>query len=87
MSFGGSAQAMITSLKNNEKMRTKREKFKHVPGKRSGIKPKYDFPEATPEMLIEIQKRIKRENKLLWIRVVILSILIIGILVWMLYAS
>lgn len=86
MSFGV-IQAMITSLKNNEKMRTKRIKFKHVPGKRSGIKPQYDFPEATSEMLIEIQKRIKREKKLLWIKVMMLSVLIIGILVWMIYAS
>lgn len=76
MSFGGSAQAMITSLKNNEKMRTKRDKFKHVPGKRSGIKPKYDFPEATPEMLIEIRDKLRKENMIRMTKIIIVTIVL-----------
>jgi len=76
MSFGGSAQAMITSLKNNEKMRTKRDKFKHVPGKRSGIKPKYDFPEATPEMLIEIRDKLRKENRIRMTKIIIVTIVL-----------
>lgn len=75
MSFGV-IQAMITSLKNNEKMRTKRIKFKHVPGKRSGIKPQYDFPKATPEMLIEIRDKLRKENRIRMTKIIVVTIIV-----------
>ena len=53
MSFGV-VQTMITTLKNNENMRSKRDKFKRSASKRSiSKKPEYDFPKATPEQLEE----------------------------------
>lgn len=75
MSFGV-IQAMITSLKNNEKMRTKRNKFKHVPGKRSGIKTQYDFPEATPELLIEIRDKLRKENRIRMTKIIVVTIIV-----------
>lgn len=46
-----------------------------------------NLPNAIPQQLKEIRERIKREKKLLWIKVMMLSVLIIGILVWMIYTS
>ena len=88
MSFGGSAQAMITTLKNNEKMRSKREKFKRTFGSNSSNeKPEYDFPEATPEMLNEIRSRLKKENRILWVKIIGFTLVIVAGIVWMLLAS
>ncbi|MTE26577.1 hypothetical protein [Winogradskyella ouciana] len=88
MSFGGSAQAMITTLKNNEKMRSKRKKFKRtLGGYNTNRKTEYNLPNATPEQLIEIRQRLKKENKILWIKVIVFSSVIIIALVWMLFAS
>jgi hypothetical protein len=53
---------MITTLKNNEKMRSKREKFKRtLGGYGSNVKPEYDFPEATPEILKAIREKLKEK--------------------------
>ena len=71
MGFGGSVQAMITTLKNNEKMRSKRGNFKktvHSSGY-SKQKPEYDFPEATPQILNEIKERIQNfQRQVQWLR-------------------
>jgi len=75
MSFGV-IQGMIASLNNNEKMRTKRDKFKHVPRKRSGIKPKYDFPKVTPEMLIEIRGKLRKENRIRMTKNLVVTIIV-----------
>jgi len=84
MSFGV-IQTMITTLKNNEKMRSKREKFKRTFGSNSSNKkPEYDFPEATPEVLNEIRYRLKKENKILWIKIIGFTIIIVAGMVWML---
>lgn len=63
MSFG-SAQGMITSLKNNAKQRSNKAKFKSsytsiTPSKAIALK----FPDATPEMLDEIKVRLKVARK------------------------
>ena len=77
MSFGGSVQAMITALKNNEKMRSKRDKFKRpLNGSYAKVKPEYDFPEATPEMLQSIKERIVKEDKRIKIKVIALTIIL-----------
>ena len=56
MGFGGAVQSMISSLKNNEKMRSKRTKFKNtLGGNNSESKTEYNFPEATPEMLKKLR--------------------------------
>ena len=78
MGFGGSVQAMITTLKNNEKMRSKRGDFKrsvHSSGY-SKQKPEYNFPEATPQMLKEIRERLQKERKRRTYKVVALTIIL-----------
>lgn len=87
MSFGV-VQTMITTLKNNEKMRSKRDKFKKtLGGYGKNEKVEYNLPKATPKQLQEIKTRIKRENKIMWIKVVLLSTVIIIALVWVLLTS
>ncbi|MCB0445690.1 MAG: hypothetical protein KDC68_08595 [Gelidibacter sp.] len=64
MGFGGSVQSMIAIIKNNEKMRSSRKKFKKtLGGYGSHSKPEYNFPKATPEILQEIRERLKKEQK------------------------
>lgn len=64
MGFGGSAQSMIAIIKNNEKMRSSRKKFKKtLGGYGSHSKPEYNLPKATPEVLREIRERLKKEQK------------------------
>lgn len=64
MGFGGAAQSMITILKNNEKMRSKRTKFKKTLGGNNSIeKTEYNFPEATPEMLKKLRERLQKEQR------------------------
>jgi hypothetical protein len=64
MGFGGAAQAMITILKNNEKMRSKRAKFKNtLGGNSSESKTEYNLPEATPEMLKKLRERLQKEQR------------------------
>lgn len=89
MSFGGSVQAMITTLKNNEKMRSKRGNFKktvHSSGY-SKQKPEYDFPEATPQILNEIKERIQRERKRRTFKVVALTISLFLGLAYLVYVE
>ena len=62
MGFGGSAQAMITILKNNEKMRAQRSKRKAYGGSYTSVK--LEFPNtATVIDLKKIEERLQRENK------------------------
>jgi hypothetical protein len=64
MGFGGAVQSMISSLKNNEKMRSKRTKFKNtLGGNNSESKTEYNFPEATPEMLKKLRERLQKEQR------------------------
>jgi len=87
MGFGGSVQAMITTLKNNEKMRSKRGDFKrtvHNSGY-SKQKPEYDFPEATPQMLNEIKERLQKEGKRRTYKVVALTIILFLGLAYLVY--
>ena len=64
MGFGGAVQSMISSLKNNETMRSKRTKFKNtLGGNNSESKTEYNFPEATPEMLKKLRERLQKEQR------------------------
>ncbi|NNE30974.1 MAG: hypothetical protein HKN40_01260 [Winogradskyella sp.] len=86
MSFGGSAQAMITTLKNNAKMRSTRDKFKKtLGGYRSNPKPEYNLPEATPKMLNDIRVRIKRENRSRRLKIIVSTIVIVATLASLLF--
>jgi hypothetical protein len=83
MGFGGSAQAMITILKNNEKMRSKRTKFKNtLGGNNSNEKTEYNFPEATPEMLKKLRERLQKEQRHQSIKQFIILVISIAITIF-----
>lgn len=78
MGFGGSAQSMITIIKNNKNILSKRKKFKRSPGGYThNEKPEFDFPEATPQMLKEIRLRLKNERKQVLIKRFIVLIILV----------
>ncbi|WP_299119693.1 hypothetical protein [uncultured Winogradskyella sp.] len=82
------AQTMITILKNNERMLGKRTKFrKTLGGYGKNKKPEYDFPTATPKQLRDIRKKLKKENQILWVKIIGLTIVISIALVWLFFAS
>ena len=69
----GSAQSMITILKNNEKMRSQRKKRKVFEGSYSNIK--LEFPNtATKQDLHRIREKVQREQKQLRLK----QILVLG---------
>ncbi|RYH75691.1 hypothetical protein EVU94_01655 [Flavobacteriaceae bacterium 144Ye] len=83
MGFGGSAQSMITILKNNEKMRNRRDKFKKtLGGYDNKRKTEYDFPEATPEVLKEIKERLIKERKQRFIKIAILFTILLSLFIY-----
>ena len=51
------------------------------------IKVEYNLPEATPKQLRDIREKLKKENQLLWIKVIGLTLIVLIGLVWMLFAS
>ncbi len=85
MGFGGSVQAMITSLKNNDRRRKKRKPFDKdkVGGYGESSKPEYDFPEATPEVLSEIRERLRKERKTRMIKIIIVTVALVIAVVWL----
>ena len=74
MGFGGSVQAMITVIKNNEKMRSNRSKRKSFGGSYSSTKLKFHNT-ATKEELKSIEEKIQREQK----QVRLKQILVLGV--------
>lgn len=83
------AESMISSLKSNKSvMLDKSKRFrKTFGGYNKDRKGNFNFPEATPEILFEIRKKLKSEQQILWLKISIVSIVIITPLVWMLLAS
>lgn len=71
-----SIQAMITTIRNNNLMRSERLKFKRSSGVGYIVKPTYDFPKASHKQLSSIRRRLKRERAHRMIKVVTLSIVI-----------
>lgn len=65
MSFGGSAQGMITSLKNNRKLKSqKRSYFDKANNSDHKIyKTKSKFKKATPEQLQDIREKVRKEKR------------------------
>ncbi|WP_339754519.1 hypothetical protein [uncultured Winogradskyella sp.] len=81
-------QAMITILKNNDRMMHKRTKFKKTfGGYGKNRKTEYDLPKATPKQLRDIRQKFKEENQLLLLKVIGFSTIIILGLVWLLFIS
>ncbi len=86
MGFGGAAQSMITILKNNEKMRSKKTKFKKtLGGNNSYVKTEYNFPEATPQMLKKLRERLLKEQRQESLKQLIIFIISVIITVYIFY--
>ncbi|MBT8244636.1 MAG: hypothetical protein HKP48_07485 [Winogradskyella sp.] len=72
-------ESMLSTLKSNKNIL--KDKSKHFRKTRGGYskKPKtgYDFPKASPELLLEIKEKIQKQNK----KTRTLSLLIAGVLV------
>lgn len=80
-------QAMNIAIKNNRKLLPRRDKFKtRLGGYNSKIKTEYNLPKATPKQLRDIRQKLKKENQLLWLKVIGLSTIIILSSVWLLFA-
>ena len=65
MSFGGSVSAMITSLKNNSRSKSRKSYFKKDKSFSSKENEKNVFldKKATPEQLEAIRKNIRNKNR------------------------
>ncbi|WP_299160149.1 hypothetical protein [uncultured Tenacibaculum sp.] len=84
MSFGGAVSAMITSLKNNKRIRVSAfEKTKGY-GNDSNIKLHFN-KEASQKQLLEIKKKVQNENRLSLIKKIVFFILFFSCLVYFIY--
>lgn len=85
MGFGGSAQAMITIIKNNENMRNKRKRRKALDGSYGKERVEFDFPESTPEKLELLLLKLKEERRNTFVKraivFIVVSALMIAVLV------
>ena len=63
MSFGGSIQGMVTTLKNNSSLIHKRIKYFDINGSTKYLRKKTNFKKATPDQLKIIREQIKLENR------------------------
>ncbi|WP_229719285.1 hypothetical protein [Winogradskyella schleiferi] len=84
-----SAGAMITSVRNNLNLLSKRDRMKNrLGGFNSDKKTEYDLPKATTKQLKVIAKRIKEERKVRLLKVIGLTlILCIGLVYLFLYSA
>ncbi|WP_178990163.1 hypothetical protein [Winogradskyella schleiferi] len=80
-------ESMISVVNSNKRiMLDKSKRFrKSLGGYGKSRKPEYDFPKAAPEQLIEIRRKLKKENQMHWVKVIGLTAIIIAVLVWMLF--
>lgn len=81
-------ESMISTIKSNKSiMLDKSKRFRKTSGGyNKNAKTEFDLPKASPSQLLEIRKRLKKENRILWVKTIILSIVLIA-LVWMHLAS
>lgn len=63
MGFGGSAQSMITILKNNKNMLSERKNKKHSLTGYETTKTEFKISEASPQVLREIRERLQEEQR------------------------
>ncbi|SDH03683.1 hypothetical protein SAMN04489796_1011228 [Winogradskyella thalassocola] len=82
MPLGGS---MISTLKSNKNiMLDKSRRFrKTLGGYDKKRKVEYNFPKVTPQQLKMIRHKLKKENQILWLKVIGVSLLILGGLLWL----
>ncbi|WP_282123915.1 hypothetical protein [Algibacter mikhailovii] len=81
----GAMAAANNSLKNNRSLLSKRKDRKALSGSYEQVEIK-DFPQATPEKLMEIKERLTKENKKARITYLVGFIVIILIITGGLYA-
>ena len=80
----GSMLAAIKSLKNNRDL-LKRKGKGALSVSYKGVELK-EFPESTPKQLLEIKKRIRKENKQLRIKqLIVFSVFIIALVAFFFY--
>ncbi|WP_179005042.1 hypothetical protein [Winogradskyella forsetii] len=71
-----SAGAMITSVRNNLNLLSKRDRMKNrLAGFNSDKKTEYNLPKATTKQLKDIAKRLKEERKIRMLKVISLTVL------------
>ena len=63
MGFGGSAQSMITILKNNKNMLSERRNKKHTLTGYKTTNTEFKIGEASPQVLREIRERLQKEQQ------------------------
>lgn len=63
MGFGGSAQSMITILKNNKNMLSERRNKKHSLTGYKTTNTEFKIGEASPQVLREIRERLQKEQR------------------------
>ena len=59
----GAMMAATMSLKNNNRRRKNHSPFKNNRGSYGRAKPKYDLPSASPELLIQIKEKVKKQQR------------------------
>lgn len=74
---------MNTAIRNNNLMRTKRERFKKtLGGYDTGNSSEFNLPKASEKQLRAIRKRLKTERQLWWLKMITLTIIgIVGAIV------
>ena len=73
-------ESMICTVKSNKSiMLDKSKRFrKTLGGYNKRIKIEYSFPEATPEYLLEIKNKLKKENQMIWLKTTVAFFIISG---------
>jgi len=82
-------QSMMSTLKSNNRIiLDKSTQFrKTLGGYGKNKKPEYNFPKATPKLLREIRQKLRKENQILWIKIIGFTIIIVSALIWWLILS
>ncbi|GAB5565820.1 MAG: hypothetical protein Wins2KO_28830 [Winogradskyella sp.] len=81
------SESMISTLKSNKNiMLDKSKRFrKTLGGYNKCTRGNFNFPKASPELLLEIKNKVRRENRKLWMKVVVTSVMVISILIWLFF--
>ena len=82
-------ESMRSTLKSNKNiMLDKSKRFrKTLGGYDKKRKMEFDYPKATPKQLRDIREKLKKENQILWVKIIGSTAIIIIGLVWVFYAS
>ncbi|MBF8148476.1 hypothetical protein ITJ86_01120 [Winogradskyella sp. F6397] len=80
-------ESMLSTLRSNKSiMLDKSKRFrKSLGGYDRKRKFKNNFPKATPAQLETIRQKLRKENQMLWLKVIGLSVFVIGGLLWLLF--